>query len=35
MATRPSRGHLRWGRVLGALIIVGGIAAGIIIYATR
>jgi hypothetical protein len=34
MATPPRR-QLRWGRVFGALIVLGGIAAGIIIYATR
>jgi hypothetical protein len=34
MATPPPR-RLRWGRVLGVLIVLGGIAAGIIVFATR
>ena len=32
MAVGPPKKQLRWGRVIGALIVLGGIAAGIIYF---
>ena len=31
----PPKKQLRWGRVLGALIVLGGIIAGVIVLVTR
>jgi hypothetical protein len=35
MAVGPPKKQLRWGRVIGALIVLGGIAAGIIYLVTK
>jgi len=34
MAAPPQK-QLRWGRVFGALIVIGGIIAGVIVLVTR
>ena len=35
MPVAPPQKQLRWGRLLGALIVLGGIVAGIIVLVTR
>ncbi len=34
MAPQPPK-QLRWGRVIGALVVLGGIIAGVIVLITR
>jgi len=31
----PPKKQLRWGRVIGALIVLGGLIAGVIVLVTR
>ena len=35
MPVAPPQKQLRWGRIFGALIVLGGIAAGIIYLVTK
>jgi hypothetical protein len=35
MPVAPPQKQLRWGRVFGVLIVLGGIVAGIIVLVTR